>query len=110
MATYFKNVLMAELGTTETTVLTSPNNARLTVIGLSLTNLTSNVVLASVRVLNNDTSDTAYYIKEVPVPANQSLRVVNGGERLVLGANTSVLIESSQNSSMDLVLSYVEIV
>ena len=110
MATYFKNVLIADLGTTETSALTSADNATVTIIGLSLTNLTSNVVLASVRILNNDTTDTAYYIKDVPVPANQSLRVVNGGERLVLGSNTSVLIESSQASSLDLVLSYVEIV
>lgn len=109
MATYFKNVLRSELGTTETTVLTTPNNARVTVIGLSLTNLTSSIILASVRILDEDSLDTAYYIKEVVVPPDQSIRVVNGGEKLVLGPSTSVLITASQDFSLDLVLSYVEI-
>ena len=109
MATYFKNVLKSELGVTETTVLTTANNAKTTVIGLSLSNLTASIILASVRILDTNTTDSAYYVKDIIIPPNQSARVVNGGERLVLGESTSVLIQASQDASLDLVLSYVEI-
>ena len=109
MATTFNNVLKSELGTTETLALTSASNARVTVIGLSLTNLTGSVILASIRVVNNSTSDTAYYLKEVPVPPNQSLRVINGGEKLVLSSDTSLYVQASQADSLDLVMSYVSI-
>jgi hypothetical protein len=109
MATTFNNTLRSELGISETSVLTSAANARVTVIGLSLTNLTGSVILASIRVLNNVNSDTAYYLKEVPIPPNQSLRVINGGEKLVLGADTSLFVQASQNDSLDLVMSYVSI-
>jgi hypothetical protein len=109
MATTFSNVLETELGTTETLVLTSASNARVTVIGLSLTNLTGSVILASIRVLDITSTKTAYYLKDVPIPPNQSLRVINGGEKLVLSTNTSIYVQASQNDSLDLVMSYVSI-
>jgi hypothetical protein len=109
MATTFSNVLETELGTTETLVLTSASNARVTVIGLSLTNLTGSVILGSIRIQDNNSGDTAYYLKGVPIPPNQSLRVINGGEKLVLSTNTSIYVQASQNDSLDLVMSYVAI-
>lgn len=115
MATIFKNKLLAGLGATETTVLTTEANAKTTVVGLSLTNMTEGVVLASIKITDPNGAGegspaSAYYIKDVIVPPNQSLRVVNGGERLVLGVSTSVKIQSNTDSSLDLVLSYVEII
>jgi hypothetical protein len=109
MATTFNNVLESEIGTTESLALTSASNARVTVIGLSLTNLTGSVILASIRVLNNSTSESAYYLKGVPIPPNQSLRVINGGEKLVLSSDTSLYVQASQDDSLDLVMSYVAI-
>lgn len=108
MATVFKNVLSSGLGATPTTVLTTASNAKTTVIGLSLTNMTDSVVLASIEI--DDGVSSAYYLKDVIIPPNQSLRVVNGGERLVLGVSTSVNIKSNTAGSLDLVLSYVEII
>lgn len=110
MATVFKNVLYSGLGTTPVTVLTTASNAKTTVIGLSLTNMTSGVVLASVLVTDTVALTSAYFIKDVILPPNESLRVVNGGERLVLGASTSITLSSTAASSLDVVMSYVEIV
>lgn len=109
MATVFKNKLMSELGTDETVVLASASNAKTTVIGLSLTNLTSSMVLASIRLADTVESTSAYYAKEVIVPPNQSLRVINGGERLVLGPSTTVYVQTNLSASLDMVMSYVEI-
>lgn len=110
MATLFKNKLYSELGTDNTTVLTTESNAKTTVIGLSLTNLTDSIVLVSVQLEDTISTDTAFYAKDVLIPPNQSLRLINGGERLVLGPSTSVKIQSNTSNSLDLVMSYVEIV
>ena len=53
---------------------------------------------------------TAYYIKDVVIPPNQSLRVINGGERLVLGGSNTLSIVSNTTASLDAVVSLVEIV
>ena len=115
MATYFKNVLKSELGITDTDVLTTGASSKTTVIGLSLSNLTNSILLASIKLTDPNgagagQSVTAYFIKDVLIPPNQSLRVINGGERLVLGPSTEIKVDSSSDESLDLVLSYVEIV
>ena len=67
MATNFKNVLKTGLGTVESTILTTGANAKTTVIGLSLTNMTNGIVLANIRLTdptgNNGSPVTAYFIK-----------------------------------------------
>jgi len=109
MTTVFKTKLVNELGTTPETVLTSSPSATTTVIGLSLANLTQSIILASVR-LHDTVNDTmAYYSKDIIIPPNQSLRVVNGGERLVVGPSTALIVSANTEASIDLVLSYVEI-
>ncbi|CAB4125881.1 hypothetical protein UFOVP181_357 [uncultured Caudovirales phage] len=110
MATVFKNILHSGLGTSPVTVLTTASNAKTTVIGLSLTNMTDSIVLASIQIEDTVGLTSAYYLKDVILPPNQSLRVVNGGERLVLGVSTKINITTNTASSLDLVLSYVEIV
>lgn len=110
MATVFKNVLSSGLGTTPTTVLTTASNAKTTVIGLSLANMTDSIILVSILISDTVENTSAYYVKDVILPPNESMRVINGGERLVLGVSTEVIIESNTDDSLDLVLSYVEII
>jgi hypothetical protein len=109
MATFFKNKLESEIGTTEVEVISTLVNARVTIIGLSLTNLTPDIVKATIRVENTDDTTSAFYIKDVLVSPNQSLRVINGGEKLVLAGNMKVYVQSDTVDSLDLVASFVEI-
>ena len=109
MTSVFKNVLSESIGTTPTTVLSTNAAATTTVIGLSLTNTTADGITVSI-LLNDTIADTsAYYIKNVPVPSNQSLRVVTGGEKLIMGPSTNVIVSANTDSSIDLVMSWVEI-
>ncbi len=110
MATLFKNKLKSEVGTVEETILTTEANAKTTVVGLSLTNLTGSIVLASVKIQDSVANETAFFLKDTVVPPNQSLRVINGGERLVLGPSTSVKVTASSAEALDVILSYVEII
>jgi hypothetical protein len=109
MTTAFKNVLNSGLGSSPTTVLTTNASARTTVIGLSLTNTTSGIILASVQLQDTVASTTAYFVNNIVIPPNTSARVINGGERLVCGPSTNIIVNSNFDNSIDLVMSYVEI-
>jgi len=109
MSTIFKNKLANNLGTAPTTVLTTGASVTTTVLGLSFTNTTSSIVLVSVQLLDTISVTQAYFVQNVIVPPNTSVRLINGGERLVLGASTSVVVSGNTAASLDMVLSYVEI-
>lgn len=109
MATLFKNKVVKNVGTVPIEIYASGASARATVIGLSLTNLTPSFVYVSVLIAD-DTSQEGYYCKDVLVPANTSLRLVNQGEKLILPENNAISVVASTNDSIDVVMSYVEIV
>ena len=81
----------------------------MTIIGLSLANLTSGIVLIDIE-LTDDTDVTGYYAKQILVPPNSSLRVVNGGEKLILSTNNSLTITANVTAAVDAVISYVELI
>lgn len=109
MATLFKNSVIKNVGTVPVEVLATSESARATVIGLSLTNLTSSNLFIDVM-LQDDTSVTGYYLRETILPPSTSLRVVSTGEKLIIAPNNKLLISSSQDDSVDVIASYVEIV
>jgi hypothetical protein len=109
MATFFRNTVAKDIGTTPREVIETADNSRVTVIGMSLANTTDFVVLADISVLN-DTSTEAYYAKGIIIPPNSTARVVNGGEKLILTNSNVLKILSSVDNSLDAVISYVEIV
>ena len=84
------------------TVIEVSNNARVTVIGLSLANLTSGTILVSVQVeIPGSPSVTGYYCKDIVVPANTTLRLVNGGEKLILTQSNKLYVSSNTENSID---------
>jgi hypothetical protein len=108
MATNFKNKVLADVGTSPQVLVTAGSTAKITVIGLSITNITDGVVLASLQ-LTDDLGTSGYFIRNVPIPPNQSLRVINGGEKLILAPNNIISIVADQNNALDVIASYVEI-
>ena len=109
MATTFRNKVVAGIGTARTDVLATNDNNRITVVGFSLANLTEGVVLIDVEMQDAD-STIGYYAKEMVLPPNTSLRVLNGGEKLILTPNNNLYVNSNVDDSIDCVLSTVEIV
>jgi hypothetical protein len=49
-------------------------------------------------------------MKDIVVPPGTSLRAVNGGEKLILGPSTAIKVQANFDASIDIVMSYVEIV
>jgi hypothetical protein len=109
MANFFKNTVINEVGITPVILYASGSTTRGTIIGLSLANLTDSNILASITV-TDDTSTTGYFIKDIIIPPNSSLRAVNGGEKLIIAPDNIIKVFASQDASLDVIMSYVEIV
>lgn len=109
MATTFKNKVVPNIGTAREEVLATNENARVTVVGFSLANTTGGTVLVDVELQDAD-SVSGYYAKEIVVPPNTSLRVLNGGEKLILTPDNNLYVTSNVDESIDAILSTVEIV
>jgi hypothetical protein len=109
MATAFKNKLATGLGITPTTVITTNSAANTTVIGFSLTNTTGGIIQVSILLQDTINVTSAYFMKNITVAPNTSVRAVTGGEKLILSPSTNVIINSTSDSSVDLVMSWVEI-
>ena len=109
MATLFKNKVVKQVGTLPVDVYETDASTRATVIGMSLTNLTASFVYVDV-LIQDDTSNTGYYLKETLLPANTSIRVVNQGEKLIVAPSNKVQVRANVDDSVDVVLSFVEIV
>lgn len=108
MATLFKNAVIKNVGTQPVKILETDASTRTTVIGLSLTNLSSDFLYCSV-LLQDDTSVTGFYLKDTVVPANTSLRAVSTGEKFIVAPSNTLYVQSSVDDSVDVILSYVEV-
>ena len=102
---------MTAIVTKTANVLTTPANAKVTVVGLVLTNCTPDLQIVKVQLVDNANGNaSAYYAYDVIIPQNESLKLVNGGERLVLGPDTTVNIISAGDGGLDCIVSFAEIV
>lgn len=108
MATFFRNAVIKNVGTVPVEIIATTPTNRATIIGLSLTNLTTDFVYVNIFVEDN-TSVSGYYLKDTLLPANTSLRAVQQGEKLIIAPENKLLISSNLNDSVDIICSYVEI-
>ena len=109
MANTFKRKLSRAIGTSSTAVgsYTIPSSTSTTVIGLTVSNVTATQVLISATV--NDGSNDTHLIKDAPVPSGSSIVIVGGDQKVVLETADSVKVVSSAASSVDVVMSILEI-
>jgi hypothetical protein len=102
------NKVIKGLGKVETTMITTSSVQKGACVGLSLANLTQNTVRASVFV-TDDNDVKGHFIKDVAIPPNSSLRVINGGEKLLLAPENSVSVVCDTNNGLDVIFSLVVI-
>jgi len=109
MANTFKRKLSRSIGTSATSVgsYTVPSSTEVTVIGLDLANRTASQVLVDVTI--NDGANSTYLVYQAPVPSGGSLVVVGGDQKVVLEPNDSIEVKSDTASSVDVVMSILEI-
>jgi len=108
MAVLTKNKVINTISIDPVVLLQTDSQTKITIIGLSFTNLTN--LFAYVDVLiTDDASSTGYYLKDTLLPSGSSLRAVSNGEKLILGPNNILSARSSVVDSVDVIISYVEV-
>lgn len=109
MANSFKRKLSRSIGTSLTAVgsYTVGASTEVTVIGLDVANRTASQVLVDVTL--NDGSNDTYLIYQAPIPSGGSLALIGGDQKVVLETNDSIKVKSDTASSVDAVMSILEI-
>ena len=109
MANSFKRKTSAGIGTSYTAIdsYTVPASTEVTVIGLTVSNVTASPVNATVSLWDG----AAYFsiVTDGPVPAGGSLVVVGGDQKLVMETADEMRVKSDAASSLDVVMSILEI-
>jgi len=107
MANTFTRYIQPSVGTTPVVMVTAGSATQTTCIGLTLANTTSSPITASVYVT---VSSTNYYLlKNATIPVGGSLALFGGDGKLVLNTGDAFTVVSGTASSMDCVLSVLQI-
>jgi len=111
MANTFFNKMSRNIGTALTAVggytVASDSSTTVVVVGLSVSNTSATSV--DVEVTLNDGANDFYLVKDAPVNAGSSLVVVGGDQKIVLESGHSIKVNSSASSSVDAIMSIMEI-
>jgi hypothetical protein len=109
MANSFKRKTSAGIGTGFTPInsYTVASATEVTVIGLTVANVTSGSILADVSLFNG--ASYISIVKEAPIPSGGSLVVVGGDQKLVMETGDSMRVKSDTVSSIDVIMSILEI-
>jgi hypothetical protein len=109
MANNFKRKTSRGIGTVATTIgsYTPAANTQVTVIGLSAANITTSPI--SVTFSHHNGADVTTIVKDATIPAGGALVVVGGDQKMVLEPGDIISVTSSAASSVDAIMSILEI-
>lgn len=109
MANTFKRFTSRNIGTAATAVgaYTVGSGKQVTLIGLSIANV-SNTALTVSAVLYDGTNSTSL-VKNAPLLVGSTLVVSGGDQKIVMEPNDQIRVSSSASSSVDAVISLLEI-
>ena len=91
---------------TNMTVYTAPSSTTSIVLGLTLSNITSNTVYATVIIENND-GDNINFLKNIPIPTGSAVEVM-AGNKIVLETSDILKVKSDTANSIDTAMSVME--
>jgi hypothetical protein len=104
MAQDFRNNLQRNVGTSPVTLVTGGDYDA--VIGIRICNTTTSAVLASCQIVNG--GNDHFLAKNVSVPPNSAIELIQGGAKIVLQNNDTLKAQSDTASSLDIVTSFID--
>ncbi len=104
MAQNFRNNLQRNVGTSE--VLLVDGGDFDAVIGIRCCNVTTSTILVDVFIDNG--GDDHFLAKEVSVPPNSAIELIQGGAKIVLKNGDDLKAKSNTASSLDIVTSFID--
>ena len=102
MAQNFRNNLQSAVGTGAVTLVTGADYDA--VIGIRLCNIVTSSIEVDVYIVN---SGNKYLAKDVVIPPNSAIELIQGGAKIVLKSGDVLKAESNTASSCDIVTSYI---
>lgn len=107
MPNVFRSVATQNVGTSFATVYTCPALTQATVIGMTLANTGTTAITCSVRVTIGLT--TVFVVRDALIPTGGSLVVAGGDLKIALAAGNLIQASASVGTSMDALVSVLEI-
>ena len=104
MAQNFRNDLQRNVGTSEVTLITGGDFDA--VIGIRCCNVVTSTILVDVFIENS--SNDHFLAKNVSVPPNSAIELIQGGAKIVLQNNDILKAKSDTASSLDIVTSFID--
>ena len=93
---------------TAMSVYTCPASTETTIIGMTVSNLTSNQILVTVKLENSD-GDNVTLLNKAPIPVGGALVPIGGDQKIVMEASDVITVTSDTANSADTALSILEI-
>ena len=103
MAQNFRNNLQSAVGTGPVTLVTGAYYDA--VIGIRLCNILTSTIEVDVYIVN---SGNKYLAKDVVIPPNSAIELIQGGAKIVLASGDVLEAVSDTASSLDVVMSYID--
>ena len=107
MANTFKNKGLTNIYSKQT-FYTAPSSTVTTILGLTIANVTSSDITASVFAYDSSGSLEVHLIKNATIPVGGSLVVIGGNQKVILETSDEIRVETSASNSGDAFLSYLE--
>ena len=104
MAQDFRNNLQRNVGTSEVTLVTGGDYDA--VIGIRCCNVVTSTILVDVFIENS--SNDHFLAKNVSVPPNSAIELIQGGAKIVLKNGDVLKAKSDTASSLDIVTSFID--
>ena len=104
MAQNFRNNLQRNVGTSEVTLVTGGDYDA--VIGIRCCNVVTSTILVDVFIENS--SNDHFLAKNVSVPPNSAIELIQGGAKIVLKNGDVLKAKSDTASSLDIVTSFID--
>ena len=110
MANTFKNAtynsnLAAD--TDSSALATVGANTETTIIGMTISNITTGVISVGVKLKDSSNNET-WVVKDAPVPTGGSL-VISSSQKICMVTGDHILVRSNTANSMNVIISYLEI-
>ena len=108
MANTFKNEVFNgsnKAASTDMNVYTVAASTTTVVIGLVLANTSSSQITASIKL---NAGSVVFLAKDIPIPSGSSFEYM-GGNKIVMEAGNSLIVQASAANSLDTVASIMEI-
>ena len=104
MAQDFRNVLVRQIGTSDTTLLAGGNYDA--VIGIRCCNVVTSTIAVDVKIAKG--GNDFFIAKGVSIPPNSAIELIQGGAKIVLENNDLLKAKSNTASSLDIVTSFID--